>query len=361
MSVLRAVTAVALATSACAVPRSATEVPGTSHNVDSRVNVAIVTDEADAVLRILALRAAGSTPADEDWSRVFQTEGYRRLKQREHAMQRPFEDTTFQSFALSDSLLVRADALRRTLDAWRRVDASSAAARAFRYLPQHAMVQARVYPVIKPLSNSFVFEPRTNPAIFLYLDPSLSSAQFENTLTHELHHIGFADACSAASADTTMAPGIRSVVDWMGAFAEGRAMLAAAGAADVHPHATSDAAERAVWERDVAQAHEDIRRMEDFYFDLLEGRLTEEEAGGRGFTFITTATVPQGAFYTLGWLMAATIETEFGRDRLVASTCDARMFIGDYQRAAIRRNRTAGDPLPLWSEELLHRIAIPDA
>ncbi|HSJ31651.1 MAG TPA: DUF5700 domain-containing putative Zn-dependent protease [Longimicrobiales bacterium] len=361
MSVLRSVIAVALLASSCAVPRGATELPGTSDNVHSRVDVTIVTDEADAVVRILALRAAGRTPAAQDWDRLFQSEGYRRLQQRELAMQRPFEDTSFQAFALSDSLLLRADALRRTLDAWRRVDASSAAARAFRYLPQHAIVRARIYPVIKPRSNSFVFEPRTNPAIFLYLDPSLSSAQFENTLTHELHHIGIANACADTSTDTTVAPGIQSVIDWMGAFAEGRAMLAAAGAAGVHPHATSEAAERAVWERDLARAHDDMRRMEEFYFDLIEGRLTEEEAGARGFTFIATATVPQGAFYTLGWLMAATIETEFGRDRLVASTCDARMFIGDYQRAAIRRNRAAGDSRPLWSEELLRRIGVPDA
>ncbi|HEX6132366.1 MAG TPA: DUF5700 domain-containing putative Zn-dependent protease [Longimicrobiales bacterium] len=323
---------------------------------DPRLNVRVVTDEADAVLHILELRAAGRAPQDEDWQRLFATEGYRRLQQREHSLQRPFEDSTFRSFVMSDSLLAHATALRTTLEQWRTIDANAAARRAFAYLPQHAVIRARVYPVIKPRDNSFVFEPRTNPAIFLYLDPSLGSAKFENTLAHELHHIGMANACSAVRKDPATPAGVQDALDWMGAFAEGLAMLAAAGSADVHPHAASDARERAIWERDIANVTEDMRRMEQFYLQLIDGALTEEEATQRGFGFINTDSVPQGPFYTLGWLMASTIEQVHGRAALVASTCDPRTLLSDYQRAARQIARRSGRSLPLWSDVLLRRI-----
>ena len=50
---------------------------------DSRVNVRIVTDEADAVLRILAKKENAREISEADWQQVFQSEGYVRLKKRE--------------------------------------------------------------------------------------------------------------------------------------------------------------------------------------------------------------------------------------------------------------------------------------
>ena len=44
--------------------------------------------------------------------------------------------------------------------------------------------------MIKPKTNSFAFETRIDPSIFLYLNPAMSKAQFENTVAHEMHHIG---------------------------------------------------------------------------------------------------------------------------------------------------------------------------
>src|ERR671927_436895 len=69
-------------------------------------------------------------------------------------------------------------------------DANRAARRALAYLPKNAYIRAKIYPVIKPRENSFVFEVKTDPAIFLYLDPAVGQKKFENTLAHELHHIG---------------------------------------------------------------------------------------------------------------------------------------------------------------------------
>lgn len=85
--------------------------------------------------------------------------------------------------------------LEATLNKWLRVDPSAAAKKALAYLPPATKIRARTYPVIKPRSNSFVWDVRTNPAIFLYLDPTVADAQFERTLAHELHHIGMAAAC----------------------------------------------------------------------------------------------------------------------------------------------------------------------
>ena len=48
----------------------------------------LVTDEADAVLAILAKRAAGAPIAETDWRRLYSSEGYTRLKRREEAMKR---------------------------------------------------------------------------------------------------------------------------------------------------------------------------------------------------------------------------------------------------------------------------------
>src|SRR5690606_20869332 len=126
-----------------------------------------------------------------------------------------------------------------------------------------------VYPSIKPATNTFVFEPRTNPAIFFYLDPAITAAAFENTLAHEFHHIGMSSACAAEpETQDELDTNVRTAVQWMSAFGEGRAVLAAAGGPDVHPHAASSATERAVWERDFALVETDMRRLEAFFLDI---------------------------------------------------------------------------------------------
>src|ERR1043166_784894 len=95
------------------------------------VNVRLVTDEAEAVLAILTKKKAGETITDADWQRVFQSEGYVRLKQRETSMQRSFEDADFKTFALSDQLSARLPALAETLARWRQADLTRAAGLAF--------------------------------------------------------------------------------------------------------------------------------------------------------------------------------------------------------------------------------------
>ncbi len=316
----------------------------------------MVTDEADAVLAILEERAGGRAPTESDWQRLFSSEGYRRLKEREASLQRGFEDTSFKEFVLSADLLARRDALARTLAEWVRVDPAAAARRAFSYLPESAVIRARVYPAIKPKTNSFVFEPRTNPAIFLYLDPKVTPVKLENTLTHELHHIGVGSVCPDEPAAAALRETVRTALAWMSRVAEGRAVLAAAGGPDVHPHAASEPPERSVWERDFAKVREDLPRLESFFTAILDGKLGEDETNRQGMSFVSTDDVPQGAYYTVGWLMSATVERELGRKRLVASICDPAMFLRDYHRAARQEAGARGPSPPRWSDRFLGRL-----
>ncbi len=328
-----------VALTACATGPAAT---------DARLQVPMVTDEAEAVLAILDARAAGHAPDEAAWKRLFTTEGYRRLAQRETSMGRPFEESAFREFVLSADLLARAPALRKTLREWTRVDPANAARQAFAYLPEGAVIRAKVYPVIKPRTNSFVFETATNPAIFLYLDPKVAPAKLRNTVTHELHHIGVASACAVDAKE--LPENVKTAVGWMTGFAEGRAVLAAVGSPDLHPHAASDAEERAVWDRDVAHVARDFGRLESFFTALLDGKLDEKARNEQGMAFISTEAVPQGAFYTVGWTMAAEVERRLGRERLVASICDPILFLTDYNRAA------ANTTLPRWSDAFLERL-----
>jgi hypothetical protein len=319
------------------------------------VDVRVVTDEAEAVLAVLAKKRAGRPVTDEDWRRVFTSEGYTRLKKREHAMRRTFEDEEFKAFVLSEQLSAQADALAATLARWRRADPARAAARALAYLPRGARVRAKIYPVIKPRPNSFVFDLENDPAIFLYLDPSVSRAMFENTLAHELHHVGYGTVCPTRRARAELArlpPNARTALTYARAFGEGFAVLAAAGGPGVHPHASSGPEERARWDRDVANFDSDLRKVEQFFLDVLAGRLSEQQIGEAVAPFYGK----QGAWYTVGWRMGVVIEKELGRRALVATMCDPRGLFAAYNRAAARHNRRSRRPLALWSPALIEAV-----
>ena len=320
-----------------------------AQSVAERLNVRVVSDEARAVLSILDKRAAGQAPSPEDWSRLWNAVGYTRLARREISMGRAFTDSAFRAFVMSADLLERRTALARTLEDWETADPAAAAGRALRYLPANARIRATIYPVIKPQDNSFVFEVNTNPAIFLFVDPAYSAARFENTLAHELHHIGYATAC----ADNPEPQSARALsLRWLGAFGEGMAMLAAAGSADTHPHTTSPAEDRARWDRDLNNAAADLPQLEQFFVDILDQKLAGDAVTERGMTFFGI----QGPWYTVGWLMAAAAERAFGRARLVAVMCDPVALLAAYNNAATLLNGR-GERLPRWSSAFLERLS----
>jgi hypothetical protein len=316
------------------------------------VNVRLLTDEADGVLAILAKRKAGQEVNESDWQRLFQSEGYQRLKKRETAMQRKFEEADFKQFVLSDDLLQRMPALEATLARWKKADRWRAGTLALAYLPPNAKISAKIYPVIKPRDNSFVFDVDTDPAIFLYLDPAVSRGKFENTLAHELHHIGYGTACPRKLTEeqiSKLPQNQQTLLTWVGAFGEGFAMLAAAGGPNVHPHAVSEAKDRARWDRDVANFNEDLKKVEAFFVEVLDGKLTEAQVREKGFSFFGT----QGPWYTVGWRMATLIEKTYGRTRLIESMCDQRMLLSTYNSAAKQMNRKLKRPLALWSNAVI--------
>jgi Putative zinc dependent peptidase (DUF5700) len=321
----------------------------------SRVNIKIITDESDVVLTILTKRKANQNPSEADWERLFATEGYVRLKKREQAMKRPFEEADFKSFVLSDGLLAKVDSLTATLQAWKSIDVNAVAQKPLEYLPQDARINAKIYPVIKPRENSFVFDVKTDPAIFLYLDPNVSKQKFENTLAHELHHIGYGTACpkGQASEQIKQKPlNVQTVIHYLGAFGEGFAMLAAAGGPDIHPHAVSDKNDRERWDRDVANFNEDLKKVEKFFLDVLANRLSEEEISKTVSSFFGV----QGPWYTVGWKMCVLIEKTFGRAALIDAMCDQRKLLPLYNRAATKYQPKSDSRLALWPDELISPI-----
>ncbi len=323
------------------------------------VNVRLVTDEAEAVLAILAKRKANQPIADVDWQRVFQSEGYVRLKQREQSMQRSFEDADFKTFVLSDQLLARAAALDETLARWKSADTTRAARLALAYLPPDAEIRAKIYPVIKPRENSFVFDTKNDPAIFLYLDPAVGREKFENTLAHELHHIGYSGTCPRKDVGTAMdklPQNTKHLLTWISAFGEGFAMLAAAGGPDIHPHAVSSAEERARWDKDVANFNDDLKTVDAFFNEILEGKLTQDQMREKGFSFFGV----QGPWYTVGWRMLVLIEKTYGRAKLIECMCDQRLLPATYNRAAKEYNRHTREPLALWSAAVVNAVSVKE-
>lgn len=322
---------------------------------NNQLNVRIITDEADAVLAILAKQKAQQPVSAADWQQLFASQGYVRLKKRELSFKRPFDDDQFKLFVLSDHLMTRAPALATTLEKWRQADLNAAARRSLAYLPAGAQITAKIYPVIKPQTNSFVFETKSDPAIFLYLDPEVTKEQFENTLAHELHHIGYSGSCggSQANSDSKQPPNVQNVIEWIGAFGEGFAMLAAAGGPDIHPHEFSKSEDRARWDRDMANFNSDLKKVERLFTDMLSNKLSEEKRQEAGYAFFGV----QGPWYTVGWRMSVVIEKTFGRAKLIECICDHRKLLSTYNRAATEFNRTAREPLALWSPELLDAIS----
>lgn len=322
------------------------------------VQIRIDTSEAEAVLQILDRRERGQPIPDSDWERLFASRGFRRLEQREDAIAKMFalpsrrlDRTAFRAFVESDSLLARGPALRRTLADWRRADLHASGTRVLAWLPAGARIRATVFPVIKPFSNSFVFDTAHDPAIFLFLDPELSRAHFENTVAHECHHIGFAsvssrrDSIEAGRSDDALA-----ALRWAGAFGEGFAMLAAAGGPDIHPKATCLPGDRAAWDGNLEHFGDDLARIQTFLLDTAEGRLRNESVRDSiGSTFFGD----QGPWYTVGWAMASRIARDEGRQRVIQCMLDPALFLETYNRVAEAHERAGTEHLPRWSPELI--------
>jgi hypothetical protein len=244
--------------------------------------------------------------------------------------------------------------LRRALRQWQSSDLRAVAQRCLTYLPAQASIYADVYPVIKSQSNSFAFEPHTAPAIFLFLDPEQTQAQFENTLVHEAHHIGLSSFEPAYEESIKSLPEYaRQAAHWMGTFREGMAVLASAGSPDVHPMRDFPESYRLLWDLHAARFAANLHELNQFFLDTVHGDLLNDAVLHEGRVFFGQG---DGPWYTVGYRMAVTIEREFGRAALVATFADPRRFVARYNEAAVSKNAKNGDHLPLFSAEILKAV-----
>jgi len=316
----------------------------------------LVTDEAEGVFDILLRRMENLKVNPKDCEALLKSDGYQRLKKREASLGSPFTDDEFMQFVLSDDLLEKAYDLLETLDHWKSADFSKAAIRALAYLPEQAFITARIYPVIKPKQNSFGFELETDPAVFLYLNPDLNAARFENTIAHELHHVGYASIerkLQESEKWKALPDAQRMALEWLTAFGEGLAMLAAAGGPDVHPHSASKAQDRKRWDADVANFNDDLPQLNRFFKAVLSGRLHGDAAMKAGFEFFGL----QGPWYTVGWQMAVLIEKYAGKEHVIESFCNPWKLPVTYNEVAQQHAREAGISLAVWSDSLVTGLA----
>src|SRR5262249_48789645 len=148
------------------------------------------------------------------------------------------------------------------------------------------------------------------PAIFLYFDPKKPKSQFENTVAHELHHIGLASLDAQYEQRIQSLPeNSRKAARWMGAFGEGVAVLAAAGSPDTPPMGAFPQRDQIVWEVDMERVESDLQDLNQFFLDTIHGDLRNDAPAHVGMTFFGF----RGPWYTVGYLMATTIEKQFGR------------------------------------------------
>jgi hypothetical protein len=319
--------------------------PSTSR-ADERVQIDRNLTEARVVLRLAALHAAQKPIKPSEWEELLEGEPYRLLRDREASMHAPFTDAEFQAFVLSPALASEEKALSGRLDEWEKADLARSAQRVLAYLPATAQIHAKVFVVVKPRTNSFVYRAEGDPAIFLSLKTGVSEAKFENTVAHEMHHIGLD---SIENRDPKGSPGVQKALEWIGAFGEGFAMLAAAGDTATHPHAHSAPADRARWDADIGKFPANLAAVDRFLLDLASDRLGAKEAEEQGAAFYGD----QGPWYTVGYTMAVTIENRFGRGALIECMEHPERLIGNYNEAAA----LATPPLPAFTPDLVRRLS----
>lgn len=134
--------------------------------------VSIDDGEARAALTILRELQKGTQPSTTEWSALYASAGYRRLQQREADFKRPFTDRDFAAFLTSAATVAQTDALQRTLDGWTSKNLDEMEGRARAYLPANSALRATVYILIKPKTNSFVYQLDTNPDVHPHWEDS---------------------------------------------------------------------------------------------------------------------------------------------------------------------------------------------
>jgi hypothetical protein len=320
------------------------------------IRLQLDSSEADQAIVILERKRSGRPVAEQEWKRLFATAPYRALKAREASMGRSFTDDQFKAFLSSSDALAQLGTWKRTVAGMKSADMSAIGGHVLDWLPAGATLRAKVFPEIKPQPNSFVWKerPSDSPAIFLAVQKQ-SRDSFENTVAHELHHIGLNSLEARQDALQAGLPKqVRLAVKWMGAFGEGEAMLAAAGSTDRHPHWEDDAIARARWDSDFMHFNADLKSVEALLLDILDGKLTTDaEIQKRAAPFWGY----QGAWYTVGYEIAALVDKRFGRKSFDECLLDPRLLLLRYNQVAKEANAN-GASLETWSPDLLEKLQL---
>jgi hypothetical protein len=167
-----------------------------------------------------------------------------------------------------------------------------------------------------------------------------------------MHHIGLASAARAYGKIADVAPDPqRSVLNWITAFGEGLAVLAAAGSADVHPLASEPEADRIHWDQDMKFWTHEFSDVNQFFLDILHGGFKDKDVIAHvGYHFFGY----RGAWYQVGYKMAVVVERKYGRPALIEGMTDPRKLLLRYNQAAAEINSTGPvEKLPLWSDEII--------
>jgi hypothetical protein len=316
------------------------------------IHVRLVTDEPEVALQILQKRHESKSITEADWKSLFETEGYKRLKERELGMKRDFTEEEFKKFMMSDDLLKQRASLESALARWKKVAVEDCARTSLSYLPAGSELRATVMYLIKPRHNSFVWgTDGPDPAVMLYLDPDQATEDQAMTIAHEFHHIGYSSRCPSKEYKVwyEKQPNAKqTALTWLRALGEGFAVLASAGGPDTEPFKYSTKEVKDAFKMGVASNPERMKMLEAFLAEVLDGKLDETKAQERAMEFYGLV----GPWYTTGWVIACTIERAFGRQKLLDCYLDPRLILATYNAAA----KQLGN-LPIWRDELVTRLS----
>ena len=319
---------------------------------DPRVQLTLDASEAKQALVILHKEQAHDTVEDADWQRLFTTLPYQWLKAREAGMGRSFTDEDFRKFIQMPETQARTVEWEQSLAAMEHAEMTAIGERVLDWLPAGAVIQTRVFPMIKPKTNSFVWRnSQGEPAIFIYLDRQ-TQAQFETVVAHECHHIGLFSLSTQQAKTLDLLPeNVKTAAELMGAFGEGEAVLAAAGSTEMRPHWEDDALDRARWDSDMMHFNQDLATLAQFFENVLDGKLKGDALEEKASSFFGY----QGPWYTVGYEMAALVEKRFGRKVFTDCLLDPRLLLLRYNQVAAEANKN-GASLALWPDNLLDRM-----
>lgn len=309
----------------------------------AKKSVDLILDQCEVALRILQSNFPEKLIND-----LVSSKGYRWFKERENAMEQGFSDDDFLYFLLSDELGSQTVALTEALDYLQRLDLNYLASQAREYLPKNTKIESTIVPLIKPSANSFAYPVEGKIVIFLYLDPVFNALKINNTIVHELHHVGLNSVYADYALNLSKLANQRTknILRFTQPLGEGYAMLAAAGGPNTHPNA-HDPKLRELWDERMNFFERDFKAIDCFLRRLHE--LDERKAIEKGMEMMGI----QGPWYTVGWQTAVVIEKILGRDSLISCIAEPAQLFLTYNQVVNQYNQEFKTTLPPWSEELI--------